>query len=141
MRWLAIAIAAALGAGGCTTQLEPTQADLRTDWEAGNVPPANYKADLLAYMRAYLNDPRNVRSAELSAPQQKVIAGNPAERYVSCVRYDARNSGGQYTGIKTGMAVFVSGKLDRFFDTPRDVREACKDASFEPFPELQRLTR
>ena len=36
---------------------------------------------------------------------------------------------------------YVAGKLDRFFDTPRDVRELCKEVAFAPFPELERLTR
>jgi hypothetical protein len=35
----------------------------------------------------------------------------------------------------------VSGKLDRFFDVPLEVREFCKDAAFAPFPELEKLTR
>jgi hypothetical protein len=60
---------------------------------------------------------------------------------VACVRYNARNSDGKYLGSKDGAAIYVAGKLDRFFDTPRDMRDLCKDATFAPFPELERLTR
>ena len=34
---------------------------------------------------------------------------------------------GKYPGSKDGAAIYVAGKLDRFLDTPKDVRELCKD--------------
>ncbi|MSO66579.1 MAG: hypothetical protein EXR03_07080 [Pseudolabrys sp.] len=141
MRWRALLVAslAALAVGGCATEVGPSQAELKATWEAQNVFPQGYKNDLLAYMRTYLNDPAQIRDAAISQPQRKDIG--PGERYVACVRYNARKTDGKYAGTKDGLAVFVSGKLDRFFDTPRDVREFCKDAAFAPFPELERLTR
>lgn len=139
MRWLAIA--AALLAAACGTRLEPTESELRAEWESRNVVPADYKGDLLALMRTYLNDPRNIRGASVSPPERKIVPGNPGERYVACVRYDARNSEGRYAGMKTGAAVYVSGKLDRFLDAPREVRDLCKDVAYAPFPELQKLQR
>ena len=42
---------------------------------------------------------------------------------------------------KEGAATYVSGKLDRFLDGPREVQEFCKGAAFSPFPELEALTR
>jgi hypothetical protein len=57
------------------------------------------------------------------------------------VRYNARNTDGKYQGSKDGAATYVSGKLDRFLDTPKEVRELCKDVAFAPFPELEKLTR
>ena len=33
------------------------------------------------------------------------------------------------------------GKLDRYFDVPREARELCKDAAYAPFPELETLKR
>jgi len=137
MRWLALA--AVLMVGGCSTNLEPTEAELKDRWEAQNIYPAGYKNDLLAFLRTYLNDPSQIRGAAVSPPQRKVVG--PAERFVACVRYRARKSDGQYAPSKDGVAVYVSGKLDRFFDAPTAVRELCKDAAFAPFPELEKLTR
>jgi hypothetical protein len=125
--------------GGCTTDVGPSPAELKARWEAQNVNPQNYRQDLLAFMRTYLNDPTHVRGAAVSQPQLRYIG--PGERYVVCVRYNARNTDGKYQGSKDGAATFVSGKLERFFDVPREVRALCKDAAFAPFPELERLSR
>ena len=136
MRWLALV--AVLMVGGCATEVGPTPAELKAQWEAQNVFPRNYRTDLMAFMRTYLNDPTHVRGAAVSQPQLKPIG--PGERYVACVRYNARLDG-KYAGSKDGAATYVSGKLDRFLDTPIEVREMCKDVTYGPFPELETLTR
>jgi hypothetical protein len=135
-----LALALPLGACG-TTDLEPTQGELKAAWERSNVAPLDYKADILAFMRTYLNDPTNVRNAAVSAPVRKTIPGDPAERIVSCLRFDAKKSNGSYAGPKTGIVVYGSGKLDRFIDTPKLAREVCEGVVLQPFPELQRLKR
>jgi hypothetical protein len=149
-------VLAGLCLAGCTTNLEPTQAELRARWDAQNVLPQNYKADLIAYFRTYLNNAEGVRGAAVSAPVLKEVG--PGERYVVCVRFNARDSRGKYMGSKEAVAVFVAGKLERFaelmrerphpeeelaaaVDGPRAPRELCKDASFAPFPELEALRR
>jgi hypothetical protein len=145
MRWLAqraalgAALFAALALGGCATEVGPSTAELKASWEAQNIVPDSYKRDLMAFMRTYLNDPSHVRDAAVAQPVRKEVG--PGERYVVCVRYNERKSDGKYAGVKDGMATFVSGKLDRFFDVPREVRPYCKDAVYAPFPELQTLTR
>ena len=148
---MAVALAA------CTTELGPTQAELRANWDAQNVFPQNYKTDLLAFLRTYLNNPAGIRAASVSAPVLKKVG--PGERYVVCVTYNARDTFGKYTGPKEAMAVFVSGKLDRFAELGRErpqtgeaegeasaerqraPREICKGATFAPFPELEALRR
>src|SRR5262245_23244589 len=132
-------VAAAAGLAGCATDIEPSASELRARWDAQNVYPHGYRQDLLAFLRSYLNDPTQIRDASVSQPQLRYIG--PGDRYVACVRYNSRNSDGKYQGSKDGAAVYVAGKLDRFFDTPRDVRELCKEVAFAPFPELERLTR
>ena len=141
MRALALlmAVSAAVALGGCATETGPSASELKARWDAENVYPQSYRQDLLAFLRTYLNDPSHVRSASVSQPQLKYIG--PGDRYVACVRYNARNSDGKYVGSKDGAAIYVAGKLDRFLDTPKDVREICKEVSFVPFPELERLTR
>ena len=148
MRWVALllALAAVAALGGCASDLGPSEAELRQRWEAKNIVPAAYKADLIAFLRTYLNDPTHVRGATVSQPQRKTVG--PGERYVVCVRYTEGRNAGQ----REGVATFVSGKLDRFFDVtkgnldrsldlPVEAREFCKDAVFAPFPELEKLTR
>lgn len=141
MRALALlmAVSAAVALGGCATETGPSASELKARWDAENVYPQSYRQDLLAFLRTYLNDPSHVRSASVSQPQLKYIG--PGDRYVACVRYDARNSDGKYVGSKDGAAIYVAGKLDRFLDTSKDVREVCKEVAFVPFPELELLTR
>ena len=141
MRALALlmAVSVAVALGGCATETGPSASELKARWDSQNVFPQGYRQDLLAFLRTYLNDPSHVRSASVSQPQLKYIG--PGDRYVACVRYNARNSDGKYVGSKDGAAVYVAGKLDRFLDTPKDVRELCKEVAFVPFPELERLTR
>lgn len=136
MRFLAMLVLLALG--GCASDLGPSGAELEARWEAQNVYPQNYRQDLLAFLRTYLNDPSHVRNAGVSQPQRKTVG--PGERYVACVRYNARDGAGKYAGTKDGAAVYVSGKLDRFLDG-KQAQPYCKDVAYAPFPELERLTR
>ena len=129
---------ALLAVGGCSTDTGPSQAELRAQWEAQNVFPQTYKQDLLAFLRTYLNDPSHIRAASVSQPQRKTVGAG--DRYVACVRYNARNSDGKYAGSKDGAAVYVAGKLDRFLDG-KQAQPHCKDAAYTPFPELEHLTR
>jgi hypothetical protein len=127
---------------GCGSSYDgPTQAELRANWESSNVAPVDYKRDILAFMRAYLNDPTQVKDGAVSSPVRKTLPGDPAERIVSCLRYNAKKSSGAYAGVKTGIVVYGSGKLDRFIDAEKVVRTICEDAAYQPFPELGRLTR
>ncbi len=139
MRWLPLlALPVLLAAAGCDTDLGPSQAELRAQWDAQNSLPQNYKQDLLAFLRTYLNDPSHIRDGAVSPPVLETVG--PGKRYVACVRYDARDNGRKYMGVKTGAAVYVSGKLDRFLDG-KEAKTYCKDAAFAPFPELARLRR
>jgi hypothetical protein len=116
-----------------------------------NVAPTDYRADILAFLRTYLNDPTNVRQASLTQPSLQRVGRD--ERYVACVRFNARKSDGRYAGLIDTAAVFnSSGKLDRFIDLTPDetaadaaLRESlgatCRTAAYQPFPELERLTR
>ena len=138
MRWLALF--AALILVGCSTyDPEPSPAELRAQWEAQNVFPAQYKNDLLAFLRTYLNNPEHVRSGALAPPT--LLKVGPGQRYVACLRYNARDSENHYMGPKEGAAVYVSGRLDQFLDQRQVVKDLCKDAAFAPFPELEKLTR
>lgn len=135
---LASILVIGLASGGCSTEFTRSQAELEARWEGQNVFPQSYKQDLLAFLRTYLNDPSQIRGAGVSQPQRKTVG--PGERYVACVRYNARKSDGAYAGSNEGAAVYVAGKLDRFLDG-KQAQPYCKDVAYAPFPELERLTR
>jgi hypothetical protein len=142
MRRLALVMLGSILAGllcGCATDIGPSEAELKARWEAQNVYPENYKNDLLAFLRTYLNDPEHVRGAQVSLPLRKTVG--QGERFVVCLRYRERKSGGGYAPPKDGYASYVSGKLDRFFDAPSDVKGICNDVPLTPFPELEKLKR
>lgn len=136
---LLVAGSTAVALAGCASDLGPSASELKARWDAENVYPQGYRQDLLAFLRTYLNDPSLIRSAAVSQPQLKYVG--PGDRYVACVRYNSRNTDGKYLGSKDGAAIYVAGKLDRFVDTAREVRELCKEVAYAPFPELEKLTR
>jgi hypothetical protein len=143
MRQLTFAIAILLG--GCAGSLSDAE---RHAEEAKNIPPVNYKADVVAFLRTYLNNPTNLRNAAMSQPELRELG--PIPRYVACVRYDAKGSNGQYAGIKDSLVIFISGRLDSIVELGgsggdaerrKPLREFCAAAEYERFPELERLTR
>jgi hypothetical protein len=98
--------------------------------------PTNYRADLLAFMRVYLNDPRSVRDAVLAEPVQRTVAGKP--RYVACIRYTATGQGDGNGGDSDRAALYLDGRMERLIEK---ARELCAGASYAPFPEMEKLTR
>jgi hypothetical protein len=104
-----------------------------------NVPPVQYKPDILAAMHAYLNDPTGIRDAGIAEPPALRPVGN-AKRYVVCLRLNAKKNDNtkQYAGTREMAAVFVSGRFDHFADPAKD---ACTGATYAPFPQLEKLTR
>jgi len=127
---------AVMAVAGCAS--EERGAVLRDDRrsEALNVAPANARGDVLAFMRAYLNNPSGIKEATASEPALKPVGR--VQRYIVCLRYNARDADGKYTGAKDRMAVYVDGKLDQLVEQPRDL---CAGIDQKPFPELERLTR
>ena len=107
-------------------------------WEAGNVFPAGYRAELLAHLRTYLNDPPGVRDAAISEPARQPMG--LGDRFVVCVRFNPKKAGGGYAGVKDHLVIYVGGKLDRYVETLTG-GDICRTAAYAPFPELERLTR
>src|SRR5438046_131819 len=86
-----VALALSLALAGCNS-----------DWlgardrtiNAYRTPPGpNYKADIVAFMRTYLNDPTGVRDAFISEPALRPLES--VDRYSVCLRYTARKGYGQ----------------------------------------------
>ena len=98
--------------------------------------PNDYKRDVLAFMRTYLNNPAGVRDALMAEPVQRTVGGRL--RYVSCLRYIARESDGSYREQRERAVVYVDARLDRVLENPGD---ACAGAAYAAFPELEKLSR
>jgi hypothetical protein len=105
--------------------------------ELANVaPPPTYRAEIVAFMRTYLNDPTGVRDAYVTEPSLRTI--DETSSYMACLRYNARKSNGQYAGSKDSLVLFRNGRLDRILD---NARGQCKDAAYQPFHELEAMGR
>jgi hypothetical protein len=98
--------------------------------------PANYRAELLAFMKVYLVNPVGVRDAAMAEPVMRDVNGKM--RYISCLRYSARESDGSYREPRERAVLFVSGRLDRMIEKSG---ELCTGAALAPFPELEKMTR
>ena len=131
MRWLVLACALMLA--GCNNDW--MRARERSE-EANTTRPVNHRADIVAFMRTYLNNPSGVRDAFISEPTLRTL--DLMSRYTVCLRYNARNSSGQYAGSKDNLVLFRDGRLDRVIDNPRGL---CRDADYQPFRELEQLAR
>jgi hypothetical protein len=98
--------------------------------------PKNYKGEVLAFMRTYLNNPAGVREAMMAEPVQRTVGGRL--RYVSCLRYSTRETDGRYREPRDRAVVYVDARLDRVMENPGD---ACAGATYAAFPELEKMSR
>jgi hypothetical protein len=98
--------------------------------------PENHRAELLAFMRTYLNNPVGVRDAALAEPVQRTVGGRL--RYVTCLRFTPRESDGGYRGLRERAVLYVDGRLDRIIE---NASEPCAGVVYAPFPELEKMTR
>jgi hypothetical protein len=98
--------------------------------------PNNYRAEILAFMKTYLNNPVGVHDAEMAEPVERTVGGR--SRYVSCLHFTPRESDGSYRQLRERAILYVDGRLDRMVEKPGDI---CAGGVYAPFPELEKLTR
>ncbi|WP_454619749.1 hypothetical protein [Bradyrhizobium cenepequi] len=98
--------------------------------------PKNYRAETIAFMHTYLNDPTGVRDAAMAEPVQRTVGGRL--RYIACLRFSARDSDGAYRPTRERAIVYVDGRLDRVIE---NAGEPCAGATYAPFPELEKMSR
>ena len=97
--------------------------------------PADYRAQILAFMKTYLNNPVGVREAVMAEPVQRTVGGRL--RYVSCLRYSTRDSAGSYREQRSAI-LYVDTRLDRIIE---NAAEVCSGAAYAPFPDMEKMTR
>jgi hypothetical protein len=108
-----------------------------SDRDGTNQPlPTNYRPQLLAFMKTYLNDPVGVHDAMMAEPVERTVGGRL--RYVSCLRFNPHESDGSYRGLHERAIVFVDGRLDHVVE---NAGETCAGVTYAPFPELEKMTR
>jgi hypothetical protein len=98
--------------------------------------PDNYRAESLAFMKTYLNNPVGVHDAAIAEPVQRTVGGR--QRYVSCLRFTPRESDGSYREMRERAILYIDGRLDRMVENASDV---CAGAVYLPFPEMAKLAR
>jgi len=98
--------------------------------------PNNYRAEVLAFMKTYLNNPVGVHDAMMAEPVQRTVGGRV--RYVVCLRFTPREADGSYREPRERGILFVNGRLDRMIEKAGEV---CAGAVYVPFPELEKMTR
>jgi hypothetical protein len=98
--------------------------------------PKNYRTEVLAFMKTYLNNPVGVHDAAMAEPVERTVGGRL--RYVSCLRFAPRESDGSYRPARERAILYVDGRLDRIVENPS---EPCAGAVYAPFPELEKMTR
>jgi hypothetical protein len=125
----ALVIACALALSGCTGG--------HPRGEGATGPrPENYKSDILAMLHVYFRDPTQIRDAAASEPKLQLVGQR--NRYVVCLRLNAKKSDGEYGGAKQYLAVFAGGRLDQMVEAkPED----CAGAEYRAFPEAEALSR
>ena len=96
--------------------------------------PATYKTEVAAFMRTYLGNPTRVKDAFIGEPVLKPVAG--VEQYVTCVRYNPRDSKNQYQGNQTNLAIFVGGHLTQFL--PGDAA-ICAGLAYQRYPDVESM--
>lgn len=132
---IAAILLCALALAGCAFGSDEDAALTAQAAAADRVFPVNYRSELLAFLRTYLNDPRGIQNAAIGAPVQREIGGR--NRYVVCVRYSARESGA-YKPAHVRAVLYTGGRLDRLVE---EGGELCNNVALSPFPELEKLTR
>jgi hypothetical protein len=121
----------------CASSDEGGSISFTDDRGVANQPfPDNYRAELLAFMKTYLNNPVGVHDAAMAEPVQRTVGGRL--RYVSCLRFTPRESDGSYRDLRERAILYVNGRLDRVVENARDI---CAGAVYAPFPDLEKLTR
>jgi hypothetical protein len=99
-----------------------------------NIFPAAFKSEILDTLKNTLDDPTNVREALISDPVLAPLGAD--QRYIACVRYNARDINRVYVGTKERVAYFFGGRLNQLVEADKG---QCARAAYKPFPELEKL--
>jgi hypothetical protein len=118
--WFLTAVVAGMLAACASSTDKPAEANLL---------PTNYKQEILDMLSRTLGYPTNVREAYISDPALGPV--DKDQRYMACVRYNARDASSHYEGSTERIAYFYGGHLNQLIKASK---EQCGNAAYKPFP-------
>lgn len=92
--------------------------------------PTNWKSIVKQYIRSHYIDPTSVMDSEAAAPFKTRNTLMDATWSI-CIRNNAKNKFGGYTGRRLTILEVRNGQVDH---TQEDYADPCQDAQFEPLP-------
>lgn len=96
--------------------------------------PADYKPQVADFLRRNIENPTKIRDAYIATPVLKPV-GN-TQQYITCVRYNPRDSRNQYEGPTQRFVIFLSGEVNQFLpDNP----QMCAGLTYQRFPEVENM--
>jgi hypothetical protein len=99
-----------------------------------NIFPSRYRTQVAETLRTNLSNPRGVRDAYISEPALR--PSGTETRYMSCVRYNPRDTRSQYQGNQERIAIFWAGGVNQFLPAEGGI---CANAVYQRFPEAEVL--
>ena len=106
-------------------------------------PPANYRQIIARHVHESFLDPYSIRDASIAAPKAGQLSRSDAiaveEGWIVCLRANAKNRAGGYTGLKT-TAFLVRGEsvvTSHSGEDHYEVRTNCAGVAYESFREIE----
>jgi len=99
--------------------------------------PGNYKSEIVAFMKTYLNNPVGVRDAANRGAGAACRRRTAALCFLPAL-HRARFRGQLPRARRERAIQFVDGRLDRIIE---NASEPCAGAVYGPFAELEKMTR
>lgn len=104
-------------------------------------PPVNYRTTSAEWVRANFKDPFTIRDAEIAPPKPGTGPSLNADGFktpwIVCLRANAKNSMGAYTGRKMTALAYSGERIVNSFDEAHYSGFVCQGASYQPFPEIE----
>lgn len=127
-----ILLSGLIALSGCTSEQTPLVAPKTAQ-------PQNYKARIINHIKESFFDPYSIRDASISTPFAVNRIGH-GEIWFVCVRANAKNRMGAYTGLKPTAYWFKNGNIQLASPTASEYDEFnCAHAKYFPFPEIENL--
>ena len=141
MRRWCVLMACAVALAGCQTDGGGTSAVAA---QAGPA-PANYREIAADYIRSSFKDPYTIRDAEIAAPipgrGPSLNADGFKTPWVVCVKANAKNSMGAYTGRKITALAVSDSRVVNAWDETQYSAVACEGAVYQAFAEIEEKKR
>ncbi len=136
-QWFAMA-ACAMVLAGCQTDgagQSPASA-------SAGPPPANFRQLAVEHVKTTFKDPYTIRDAEIATAPKRAMGPSLnsdgfTTPWVICIRANAKNAMGAYTGRKFTAIAMNSEKVVNAWEAPEATGYLCSGEAYQPFPEIE----